>query len=410
MEDRSMSVRVPGAAAILAAVLLTISAGTMAQASWFDCCHLAPARGKMVRTAYPVAEFVIPIPGMESDDCRWWQFDGMFEKRRGTQEGQLIQLIQSTIAPSTWATMGGPGTLDYYPMTMTLVVDQTPDVQEQIADLLAALHREMDTEVALEVRLVSVSTDPLATLTANFGGMQPALDLTSRPLFLSDGDVAKFLQMVQNDQHANVMQTPKITAFNGQRVNLQCTDKQAFVTGIETSRSGELLVVKAKTEEIATGLRMSARPKLSADRQSVNLDLKINLSNLAAEVVPMTKLTMQIDEGMGAPVTFTQLLQKPKVETICIDKKLNIPDGKTVLLGGVKRTVEVRNEFGPPVISRIPYVNRLFKNFGYSREEQTLYVLVTPRIIIADEEREQVGFHCESMPACAERSEVCPPR
>ena len=62
---------------------------------------------------------------------------------------------------------------------------------------------------------------------------------------------------------------------------------------------------------------------------------------------------------------------------------------KTGLLGGIKTLSEGRNEFGPPVLSQIPYVNRLFKNVGYGREAQSIMIMVTPRIIINSEEEER---------------------
>jgi general secretion pathway protein D len=50
---------------------------------------------------------------------------------------------------------------------------------------------------------------------------------------------------------------------------------------------------------------------------------------------------------------------------------------------------EERTEYGPPVLSKIPYVNRLFKNTGYGRDVESLLILVTPRIIIQEEEEER---------------------
>jgi type II secretory pathway component GspD/PulD (secretin) len=47
---------------------------------------------------------------------------------------------------------------------------------------------------------------------------------------------------------------------------------------------------------------------------------------------------------------------------------------------------EGRTEFGPPVISQVPYLNRLFKNVGIGRETRHMMIMVTPRIIINSEE------------------------
>jgi type II secretory pathway component GspD/PulD (secretin) len=47
---------------------------------------------------------------------------------------------------------------------------------------------------------------------------------------------------------------------------------------------------------------------------------------------------------------------------------------------------EGREEFGPPVLSQIPYLNRLFKNVGIGRDTRHIMIMVTPRIIITSEE------------------------
>ena len=52
----------------------------------------------------------------------------------------------------------------------------------------------------------------------------------------------------------------------------------------------------------------------------------------------------------------------------------------------LKITAESRNEFGPPFLSKIPYLNRLFKNVGVGRDTTHVMIMVTPRIIINSEE------------------------
>src|SRR5262249_49891080 len=93
-------------------------------------------------------------------------------------------------------------------------------------------------------------------------------------------------------------------------------------------------------------------------------------------------------DGVGTinTVVFTQFVQQPVVNSVLITTTVAVPDGGTVLLGGLKRLSEGRNEFGPPVLSKIPYLDRLFRNVGYGREVQNLMMMVTPRIIINEEE------------------------
>ncbi|MCP4783847.1 MAG: type II and III secretion system protein [Fuerstiella sp.] len=83
-------------------------------------------------------------------------------------------------------------------------------------------------------------------------------------------------------------------------------------------------------------------------------------------------------------------VQQPVVEQISVSTTVSVPDGGTVLLGGIKRLREGRNMAGVPILNKIPYVSRLFKNSGVGRETESVMLMVTPRIIIHEEEEELI--------------------
>src|SRR5207249_11114128 len=91
-----------------------------------------------------------------------------------TTEALLMQLIRDTIEPGSWSDNGGPGTLEYYPTGMALVVCQTPSVQEQVEDLLAALRRLQDVQVVVEVRLMTVADSFFERIGVDFEFHGPA--------------------------------------------------------------------------------------------------------------------------------------------------------------------------------------------------------------------------------------------
>ena len=104
---------------------------------------------------------------------------------------------------------------------------------------------------------------------------------------------------------------------------------------------------------------------------------------------PIVSTIQPFFEGVGAvgnPTLFTQFIQQPVFSSVFVQTTVVVPDGGTVLLGGLKRLSEGRNEFGPPFLSKIPYVSRLFKNVGYGKETESILLMVTPRIIINEEE------------------------
>jgi general secretion pathway protein D len=83
-------------------------------------------------------------------------------------------------------------------------------------------------------------------------------------------------------------------------------------------------------------------------------------------------------------------IQLPEFLFTTVTTTVSVPDGGTVLLGGIKRLREGRNEFGVPILSKIPYINRLFKNVGLGRTTDSLMLMVTPRIIIQEEEESRL--------------------
>jgi general secretion pathway protein D len=91
-------------------------------------------------------------------------------------------------------------------------------------------------------------------------------------------------------------------------------------------------------------------------------------------------------------------VQLPSFSFVSVVTTVSVPDGGTVLLGGIKRLSEGRSEFGVPLLSKIPYINRLFRNVGIGRETDSLMMMVTPRIIIQEEEEERLGVSTPTAP------------
>jgi hypothetical protein len=52
------------------------------------------------------------------------------------------------------------------------------------------------------------------------------------------------------------------------------------------------------------------------------------------------------------------------------------------------------------VLSKVPYVNRLFRNVGTSKETQQVLVMVTPRIIVHQEEETKAPARTAPAVAC----------
>ena len=347
------------------------------------------AEGSLVTRTYPVADLVIPIPSEVSQSVA--PRSGLKPK---TQEDRLDPAHHDHGGAGELGDKGGSGTIDYHPLTMGLVIRQTPDVQEQIVDLLASLRRMQDTQVALEVRFVSVEKSFLDRLDLD-GKDGPetkpaAADSSLRVTFLDDAQATHFLKAVQGDANANVMQAPKVTMFNGQSSVLDVTQPESFVTGVQirAAPNGNL-IFQPLIEDVPIGLNMTTRPVVSADRRFVKLSMNVDLTKLGDPKADLISVPVPVmSPSKPGDEMFTQLIQCPRISRLELDRTFTVPDGGTALISGWQRDRDVRTESGVPVLRDIPYLDRLFKSVGYSREKECVLMLVTPRVIAPAEAEE----------------------
>jgi type II secretory pathway component GspD/PulD (secretin) len=99
----------------------------------------------------------------------------------------------------------------------------------------------------------------------------------------------------------------------------------------------------------------------------------------------------------GASAAINATIQLPNFTNTMVNTVVTVPDGGTVLLGGVKLLQEERKEYGVPVLSKTPWIDRLFRNVGIGRNTSSLMLMVTPRIVILEEEEEKLGIPSVAM-------------
>jgi Flp pilus assembly secretin CpaC len=82
----------------------------------------------------------------------------------------------------------------------------------------------------------------------------------------------------------------------------------------------------------------------------------------------------------------------PTFSTISVQTTVSVPDGGSVTVGGYSSLSEGRSEFGVPVLGKVPYIGRGFRNVGYGRRAVSRRVSVSVRVIdLREEEYRQTG-------------------
>lgn len=91
------------------------------------------AEKELTLRVYPVADLLGRREGV----------DLFGEPRRPHSHDDLVDLFEQTIAPTSWDTVGGPGSIASVPHIDVLVIAQTDEVHEQIVGLLTRLRKDL---------------------------------------------------------------------------------------------------------------------------------------------------------------------------------------------------------------------------------------------------------------------------
>ncbi|HEX5103905.1 MAG TPA: hypothetical protein VFV87_08855, partial [Pirellulaceae bacterium] len=387
----------------------------------------------------------------------------------------LIELITTTISPDSWDEVGGPGSISGFDTNLSLVVSQTQEVHEQLADLLEQLRRLQDLQVTIEVRFITLSdsfferigvdfqfdiddnsnlnnfidllptgpatdspnffddTNPAKVIGLTAAGPTADLDLSftqgsfasTTPTFggfdantaanfgfaiLSDIEVFLLIEAAQGDSRTNILQAPKVTLFNGQQAFVSDTSQRPFVTSVIPVVGDFAAAQQPVIVVLNEGTSLNVQAVVSADRRFVRLTLVPFFSQIG-DVDTFTfngRVTTDSGTIVQDPSDSEQNVNNNNVRTVegttvqlptfaftTVTTTVSVPDGGTVLLGGIKRLREGRTERGVPLLSKVPWVSRLFKNVGIGRDAQSLMMMVTPRIIIQEEEEAKLGIEVQ---------------
>ena len=359
---------------------------------------------------------------------------------------QIMDMISNSVEPESWRDRGGTtGTLQALQSKGQLIIGQTQEAHEQIADLLKSLRESNDMQINIEARFISVNSGFLESiglnldLYFNLGGNGTITDpqtgaiinapfpgpgWTGRPgssrfapmgvlsggnssnftsmrgagtgvssslsgpsislggAFLDDIQVNFLIQATQASAYTRTLVAPRLTLFNGQRAYLALMTQQAYIGGYDATVSDNASVVTPTISILSSGTVLDVEGTISADRRYVTLTVRPTVTTL--DQLFETSVAF---EGNGA--VYNRVIQLPLVTIQTLETTVIVPDRGTLLLGGQRVAMQVEREQGVPLLSKIPVVNRLFTNRGMVRDESTLLILIKPTIIIKQESEEE---------------------
>lgn len=170
------------------------------------------------------------------------------------------------------------------------------------------------------------------------------------------------LKMLESEGVLNVQSRPRLATLNGNPASLSVgsTSYYKMITEIAVPNTGGETSIRTteRFEKIEADVTLELTPWVSGSGE-ITTNIKPDFR------IPGARLSQDIP---------------PDISHKTFSSTVRLRDGETIILGGLSTVTENENSEGFPIISRIPFLGRLFRNSNKTKEKKELIIYVTPHL------------------------------
>jgi len=343
------------------------------------------------------------------------------------EEINIVEDIKTFVAPESWEQEG----VNLEIWQDNLLVMQTPEVHAEMSAYLDGLRESSKQQVLVEGRFLNVTsnfleeigvtwtsanpgaprdkqgdgiysshTDDGRVVTAGVniepgqgaaGGTTYNSGLNLNLGYLSTGGLRQFevnamIHALNETTQGSVLHNPRLLVTNGRNAFLKILTTTNYVARYEQQSH----VYQPVIEQYDQGITWSVRPVISFDRKYITIRVRpkivsldtVNSRNGTFRQSTLVADTGAVGGGVVDDVDYPFLM--PVIITTQLETNITLPDGGTVLMGGLIRDAREEASTGVPLISSIPILGRLTRSENVNHEKETLVVMVQGKIIELD--------------------------
>jgi type IV pilus assembly protein PilQ len=271
--------------------------------------------------------------------------------------------------------------------TNSLVVTDIDDVLEKVKQLVARLDTQTP-QVLIEAKVIEARERYTRLIGVNwsFGGASANLApnsngatssytprMTSQPVTASQGAIGDIgigfanldffgnldasLKLLESENLVKIISAPRIVTLDRQKAQIDQTT-QFPIFGSTVSPSG------------------TAQPSITFQDVRLQLDVTPQISNDGGVTLDINVLR----EFVEAPEFSGSSSARPKNSRHAQTRVL-IPNGETIVIGGIYQSDVTDGESGIPWLRKIPILGALFRQRNTDRQKNELVIFLTPRIL-----------------------------
>ncbi|HNY26300.1 MAG TPA: hypothetical protein PKH31_02855 [Candidatus Sumerlaeota bacterium] len=181
---------------------------------------------------------------------------------------------------------------------------------------------------------------------------------------LLDDDLEMTIRALAETGKLEVLSRPSIMAKNNEAAIITVGNEVPRITNSRVTQDAQTINTVEYTD---IGIILDVTPRISPDGKRVEM-------TLAPEISTMTGKTVKISDTIDAPV-----YAKRSAETCVV-----VPNGKTVVIGGLMENQETETTQKVPVLGDIWLLGSLFKRSVKTKAKTELLIFLTPEVVATD--------------------------
>jgi tetratricopeptide (TPR) repeat protein len=363
----------------------------------------------------------------------------------------IATLVQQSIATGTWDSIEG---VSIQAQNGQLFVRHTPDVHRQIEDFLEGFRRYTSSMVNIEAKFLTITKDYLQEIGVDWRGARTAADDGSQQItlddltsgfddntsaafddnglglpsgsgsnptagayydegedgsirarsegiisdygsrlgitgglamqlsFIDDVQYSLIMNAVRKDERAQELTSVMLSTQNTERAYAAMLNQITYIQDFDVEVALASFIADPVVGVISDGIVLDVRPTIAQDRKTVSLELRPTIATIMR---PIAEFTSSL-AGLTTPIT----IQLPELQVASVKTTVVVPDGGTVVIGGLKKLFNIDQRAEIPFLSDIPILSLLFKKEGEASENRDVILMITATIIDANELKDRL--------------------
>ena len=199
------------------------------------------------------------------------------------------------------------------------------------------------------------------------------------------GDFNAFLELLELQGETRVLSSPRVSTLNNQKAVIKAGTDEFFVTNVSSNTVTGASSTTSRDVELTpffSGIALDVTPQISAAG-----DVTLHIHPTVSEVTDQQKNLTVSGETDILPLAFSEVRES--------DSIVKARSGQIIVIGGLMRNSRFDEDFGTPVLSKIPGVGNLFKSKRSAERKTELVILLKP--IVVDNDRVWTQLANESL-------------